>query len=277
MDTSAAASATMTDAIDALLERYLGLLHEYGELRAELSALQAGVYADIARANFAAERGLRYGADHYDGRMRASRRLRLRVGSGDGYAGEDTAPVFTVVHVGDGDEKANGSGNGSAGVASPAAPDTEEGTPESEARKEDEVGEGDEQGWGSSDVKSDDGSNNSNDNNGTKQAAENEEVKEKRRDKKKAAPRNDPLRWFGLLAPAALRQAQARSVRAVEELVPRLASVDAEMARLEIEVRRARKRRAKAEKASASPAVVVAKSQEQEVEALAEKAQEITV
>ena len=65
MDTSAsAAAAAATDAIDALLERYLGLLHEYAGLRAELAAAQAGVFADLARANFAAERGLRYGADH---------------------------------------------------------------------------------------------------------------------------------------------------------------------------------------------------------------------
>ncbi|KAI0396875.1 hypothetical protein F5Y17DRAFT_471341 [Xylariaceae sp. FL0594] len=64
--------------IDSLLERYLGLLDEYARLRERLGSLQAGVYRDIARANYAAERGVRYGADHYDGRMRALRGVCLQ-------------------------------------------------------------------------------------------------------------------------------------------------------------------------------------------------------
>jgi hypothetical protein len=60
----------------------------------------------------------------------------------------------------------------------------------------------------------------------------------------------DPLRWFGLLTPMPLRKAQTQSIRAVEHVIPRLASVSAEMAEVEIEVRRARKRRAKKAEAS---------------------------
>lgn len=56
----------------------------------------------------------------------------------------------------------------------------------------------------------------------------------------------DPIRWFGVLVPPALREAQSRAVEAVEDVIPRLASVQAEMAHVEIEVRRARKKRAKA-------------------------------
>lgn len=58
---------------------------------------------------------------------------------------------------------------------------------------------------------------------------------------------NDPLRWFGILTPMALRDAQRQSIEAVERVIPRLVSVNAEMQTLEIEVRRQRKRRAKAE------------------------------
>lgn len=57
---------------------------------------------------------------------------------------------------------------------------------------------------------------------------------------------NNPLRWFGVLVPQALRDAQSEAVRTVEDILPRLASVQAGMAQVEIEVRRARKRRAKA-------------------------------
>ena len=312
MDTSAsAAAAAATDAIDALLERYLGLLHEYAGLRAELAAAQAGVFADLARANFAAERGLRYGADHYDGRMRASRRLRIRAGGagagGAGNGGEDPAPpVFAVVcarggdqdgdaedweHVDrdvvvDGDE--NGDGDGA------KAPLEEEvSAPHGGTDNEDEA---------SHTSKEDRGSNDSSDNedadgrnrkdssqpavtdgptNGTKPEAEAEAETET--ETEKPAPRrrddsDDPLRWFGLLAPPALRRAQARSVHAVGDLVPRLASVDAAMARLEIEVRRARKRRAKAEKAAREEeAEENREQQDREVGALGDKMREVAV
>ena len=70
--------------IDALLEQYLQLLNEYTELRGQLSQLQSDVFHNIARANFAAERGLRYGQDHYDERMQALRALVLLTGQATG-------------------------------------------------------------------------------------------------------------------------------------------------------------------------------------------------
>lgn len=57
--------------------------------------------------------------------------------------------------------------------------------------------------------------------------------------------RTDPLLMFGVLTPPTLRQAQSSATELVEDIVPRLASVDAEMRELEIEIRRARKRFAK--------------------------------
>jgi hypothetical protein len=57
----------------------------------------------------------------------------------------------------------------------------------------------------------------------------------------------DPMRMFGILIPQALRLAQAGAIKMVEDLVPKLASVDAEMKEVEIKIRRARKHRAKAE------------------------------
>ncbi|OAA71381.1 hypothetical protein ISF_01932 [Cordyceps fumosorosea ARSEF 2679] len=78
-------------------------------------------------------------------------------------------------------------------------------------------------------------------------AAEGGAQDEEDAERKKRAAKN-PLRWFGVLVPQALRDAQTEAVRTVEDVVPRLASVQAEMAHVEIEVRRARKRRAKAGK-----------------------------
>lgn len=65
-------------------------------------------------------------------------------------------------------------------------------------------------------------------------------------EEKKNAKLRNPLHWFGLFAPMPLRTAQHQSIQAVEDIIPRLVSVNAEMLNVEIEVRRARKRRAKA-------------------------------
>ncbi|KAJ9134420.1 hypothetical protein NKR23_g10159 [Pleurostoma richardsiae] len=66
-----------TGLIDGLLERYLTLLDEYTRLRSTLNDLQSRMYQDIARANFSGERGVRYGQDFYDDRMRALKRLQI--------------------------------------------------------------------------------------------------------------------------------------------------------------------------------------------------------
>ncbi|KAL0931676.1 uncharacterized protein CTRU02_212629 [Colletotrichum truncatum] len=179
-----------TDHIDQLLERYLALLDEYTVLRELLGKTQAGMYQNIARANFSAERGVRYGPDYYDERMQASRTLSISVSEGD-----KGIPRFELVKP----------------TEAVTNPETHE-TPGDEGKP----GTGDEAPV-------------------EKAASE------------KAKKSNDPLRWFGILAPLPLRQAQALSVKAVEDVIPRLVSVNAEMMNLEIEVRRARKRRAKAE------------------------------
>ncbi|KAI1212424.1 uncharacterized protein F4807DRAFT_416065 [Annulohypoxylon truncatum] len=181
------------DHIDKLLERYLHLLHEYTALRDQLSSLQTGIYQNIARANFAAERGLRFGQDHYDERMQASRRVAITP-EDDGQ--ESSVPIFTIT--------------------------SESKDPEKEAAVDDDARNVAEEG--------------------EKKEADASSAKMRRR---------DPLRWFGLLTPMALRQAQAQSIEAVEQVIPKLVSVNAEMAQVEIEVRRARKKRAKAEAAAA--------------------------
>jgi hypothetical protein len=166
------------ESIDILLERYLGLLDEYTELRSAMTAIQSDMFQSIARANFSSERGIRYGQVFYDDRMQASRTLKAAT-SAEGH------PVFEVVKI------------------------------DCSRDLESERG--------------DDGS--------------------PAQDEKRAQSSKDPLRWFGLLAPLPLRQAQSQAVQLVENVIPRLVSVNAELAQLEIQVRRARKKRAKAEAA----------------------------
>lgn len=162
--------------IDLLLERYLTLVDEYTKLRSKLNQLQVDIYQNIARANYSAERGIRYGPDLYDERMQAVRQLNIAVG-------EDNVPSFEI------------------GLSQAEVTD---------------------------DVKSNSQSN--------------DDGQEKPTQKPK-----DPLRWFGVLTPMPLRVAQKEAIEAVEDIVPKLVSINAEMIEVEIQVRRQKKRRAKTE------------------------------
>lgn len=194
--------ATDTDTIDALLERYLSLLDEYTTLRTKLGQLQTGMFQHLARANFSAERGMRYGPDYYDERMQTTRQVEISF--------EDNVPVFRVAAS---DEL--------------SSDDASEGPP-ANADAEAEVGpEKPDEGVSASGGK----------------AGKGERTKKPRS--------KDPLRWFGVLTPLALRQTQACAVEGVEQVIPRLVSVNAAMQDVEIQVRRARKKRAKAKAAAA--------------------------
>ena len=177
-------SAMVPDTVDELLERYLALLDEYTTARDALSKLQAGIFHDLARANFTAERGFRYGQDSYDDRMQATRRVDVS-SSGAG------PPSFAVHQVG-----LDAAAEASKSKDTPAVGD---------------------------------------------------ESTEQREPRPRPA---DPLRWFGVLTPMPLRAAQTQAVEAVEDVIPKLASLSAEMADIEIQVGRARKKRAKAEAAA---------------------------
>ncbi|PSR83613.1 hypothetical protein BD289DRAFT_369729 [Coniella lustricola] len=177
--------------IDDLLTRYLLLLDEYTTLRADLSRLQASAFQHLARANFAAERGARYGADQYDERMQASRTV-----ADQGMLADAAAGI-----------KLN-----------------EEPQPNIAKQPKDTT---------------------------TMSSAQDESEKPPSPSKSPLPARTDPLRWFGVLTPFALRQTQTSAVEVVERIVPRLVTVDAAMREVEIEVRRARKRRAKKEASAA--------------------------
>lgn len=240
------------DHIDNLLERYLHLLHEYTTLRDELTALQTDMYQNIARANFAAERGLRYGRDHYDDRMRASRRLAIsrkgqepseaQGGQGQGQDRGDPAvvsgliPSFAVVGP-----TSSATTEDDVRVPSPNPHPEADAEPQSAARRSDDTGPTNTEARRVSTSSSSQADVAVQSKDGAKAS-----IDEKSGGSTTQRP-NDPLRWFGLLTPVPLRQAQAQSIRAVEHVIPRLVSVDVEMIEVEIEVRRARKRRAKAE------------------------------
>ncbi|KAK4241693.1 hypothetical protein C8A03DRAFT_30136 [Achaetomium macrosporum] len=240
--------ANPAETIDLLLEHYLALLDEYTTLRGTLNTVQASIFQSLARANFSAERGIRYyGQDYYDERMQATRRVEIRPKDG----GQDTdpaanrPPVLTVrtyppsasesepePDTVSGTQDGSGSGIESSGAENPVSDsDSELGEVKPSAADDSSSGDGEEKQQGQEK---------------REEAVPASEPAERPQLKCKPA---DPLRWFGILTPLALRQAQGHAIKAVEEIIPRLATLSVEMAAVELEVRRARKRRAKAEKA----------------------------
>ncbi|KAI1313630.1 hypothetical protein F5Y03DRAFT_389929 [Xylaria venustula] len=257
------------DHIDGLLERYLHLLHDYTTLREELTALQTGMYQNIARANFAAERGLRFGQDYYDDRMQASRRLAISYDNQRQDHGQEPSErqngqtpgvlggtVASFAIIGPASVRAAASTaeevSGASVEAAPNPPDPETGAEEESGAPNIEVCSAPtppSQRAGTDAVQSrncaEDTTTGETTGGSPSRIAEKEGTATPQKSRS-----NDPLRWFGLLTPMPLRQAQTQTIRAVEHVIPRLASLNAEMAAVEIEVRRARKRRAKAEAAA---------------------------
>ncbi|KAE9367388.1 hypothetical protein N431DRAFT_486513 [Stipitochalara longipes BDJ] len=196
----------LSEEIDHLFEHYLQLLHQYDTLRSSLSTVQASIQQNIARANFDAQRGVRYGQDCYDQRMQAVRRCCV-TSSPEGPA------VFVVSTVGkDRSAASEGMHKENAESEKPGIPAYVDGMKEEVDAEE--TAEGDKP---------------------------KEDAEEKRADKPK-----DPIRMFGILTPQALRLAQGGGIKMVEDIVPKLVSIDAEMKEVEIKIRRARKHRAKA-------------------------------
>ncbi|CAK7215619.1 hypothetical protein SCUCBS95973_002536 [Sporothrix curviconia] len=202
-----------SELVDELLARYLGLLHDYTELRSQLSARQASMFGHLARANFSAERGFRYGPDHFDGRMQALVRLEVTEDSGSA----EKAAAFAITRP------------------------TKKVSVEAREEANKDIDDGDEGDSIEQKKKQQDGDK--------ADGTAGEGKKNNTQNKKKDRGSRDPLQWFGVLTPMALRQAQQEAIAAIDCLVPRLATISAEMAAVEITVRRARKKRARADAA----------------------------
>lgn len=72
-------------------------------------------------------------------------------------------------------------------------------------------------------------------------STDSEKPPEDPKESKKASRAVDPLRWFGILVPPALRSAQSSFAGAVEGSVPRLVTIARDLRSQEIEIGRVRK------------------------------------
>lgn len=195
------------------------------------------VHQHISRANFSAERGIRYGADFYDGRMQATRACRITVRTSDG----DTVTAPWVQP--EGHEGREAVGDMERSTAAARARMLKDSTASTAAGRGSEKAEG----WNGKGVNTT-ASFTISTTAPMLHAHEADAGKENDPEQTKTSlSSGDPLRMFGLLTPPELRRAQAESITTVEEIVPQLVSVDGEMREVEIRIRRARKYRARAE------------------------------
>ncbi|AEO69467.1 uncharacterized protein THITE_130489, partial [Thermothielavioides terrestris NRRL 8126] len=221
------------ESIDSLLAHYLDLLDEYTRLRDALHTLQADMFQHLARANFSAERGVRYyGQDYYDERMQATRRVQIRLrGEGGDVAGkegsrtgsgsrsesgsgiEESKPLFTIrLHPAPGQEQQE------------KQEQQEDTTPaerpaDRTAAKRDDPASTDASRDASNPDHTSPGETpaaSSPNNNNSSNSSDNSNSSRSKTSRKSKS--DDPLRWFGILTPPALRQAQAQAIRAVEAL-----------------------------------------------------------
>jgi coiled-coil domain-containing protein 115 len=238
--TNASDTSDPVTCLDALLEIYLDRLDTYQKLREELSKNLSAGFLSLANANRTSNlgSGRRYGAEGYDERMKARRRVKLRLpyssqatgkGARDGvetgahsrsdktlYAVEQhkldsgdlrgtPVPLETLAQI---------SAHSSASPPSIPGPKTPDSLTASSISSEAD-------------------------------AARNLAYPpvEKPTKPTKQNPRTypDPLNWYGLLVPPSLRAAQASFISAVDNQIPLLLNTQAQMANLEVQIRALRR------------------------------------
>ncbi|KAK5937761.1 hypothetical protein PMZ80_009890 [Knufia obscura] len=192
----------LSQRLDELLEQYLELLDQYTTLREELSKPFSSGFFSLAQAQRTSTLGAsrRYGQECYDQRMKAQR----VVEDTDGKERIGDRIVYKVVKR----------------IWSSARIEEEK----VEAGKEDS----DPKPSGKTEHTPDDTK-------GTEDMSQNERPEENSSaERKKQDPATrDPITWFGLLAPPALRQCQSHFIQAAENQIPKLLSVQSRMQYLE--------------------------------------------
>ncbi|RDW86180.1 uncharacterized protein DSM5745_02822 [Aspergillus mulundensis] len=220
----------LLESLDALLEKYLHLLDKHQRLQNDLASKLSSGFLSLAHANYTCQPGRRYGADYYDERMKASRRVILQhplsSNRKDSKAEVEGQPqtdapverIFAIEFTSRGGE--------------------DEQTDKYESSESN--GKAPEQ-----ELEQDRKSNNPVETTTTPQPLSDSSDAEPEADAKSEPRRRakrscDPIRWYGILVPPSLRSAQKSFTEAVEGSLPELAGIVVEMRAAEKEISRLR-------------------------------------
>ncbi|KAI9039143.1 uncharacterized protein KD926_009892 [Aspergillus affinis] len=216
-DSSADSPADLLQSLDSLLEKYLDLLDQHQKLQTQLASRISSGFFSLAQANYTCPPGRRYGADYYDERMKATRRVALQspldptndatVTDREDPTGKDESKtIFTIEPV----------TNESSETLSETKPDdSPKEAPDTNVEDSEST-----ESPGETDADS-------------TAAPKPEPVKKK-------PCSSDPIRWFGVLVSPHLRNAQKSFTDVLESPVPQLTSTAFEMRALESEINRVR-------------------------------------
>ncbi|KAL4885040.1 hypothetical protein BJY04DRAFT_158553 [Aspergillus karnatakaensis] len=225
-------TADLAQSLDSILEKYLHLLDKHQRLQGELAAKLSSGFISLAHANYTCPPGRRYGADYYDERMKATRRVILQSSSatdarkynassrGLPQTGMQSGQIFSFASASDvGEEEW------------PSASGIPESLPEPLTHEPSQVADEKGSSMEATAVTQSSGFE-------MKPEADTETKRESVRKKKRTL---DPIRWYGILVPPSLRSAQKSFTEAVEASIPELASTVTEMRVAEKEILRLRK------------------------------------
>ncbi|KAK1141611.1 hypothetical protein N8T08_008875 [Aspergillus melleus] len=216
-DSSADSSADLLQSLDALLEKYLDLLDQHQKFQTELASRISSGFFSLAQANYTCPPGRRYGADYYDERMKATRRV----------APQPPLDPTNEANVTDREDPTGKDGSKAIFAIEQVTNESSEAL--SETKPDDSPKEAPD-----TDAEDSESTESPEDTDADSTAAPKPEPA------KKKPCSSDPIRWFGVLVSPHLRNAQRSFTDVVESPVPQLASTAFKMRALESEINRVR-------------------------------------
>ncbi|KAL4922208.1 hypothetical protein BDW62DRAFT_79147 [Aspergillus aurantiobrunneus] len=224
----------LLSSLDALLEKYLHLLDKHQRLQSELASKLSSGFLSLAHANYTCPPGRRYGADYYDERMKASRKVTLQSPS-------STDKVYHNTEL-ESPTQTGGAWGQIFAIKFTTSSDEEE---QADTRNQSELLESDKIALGQ-EFSNDWGNGDPLKTTVAPRASSNPSKAELKAETKSESVRRiprtlDPIRWYGILVPPSLRSAQRSFTELVEGSLPELAGVMVEMQATEKEVSRLRK------------------------------------
>ncbi|CAO2657706.1 Nn.00g038320.m01.CDS01 [Neocucurbitaria sp. VM-36] len=207
--------------LDELLEQYLHTLDEHEKIRRDLSKQLSSGYMALAQANFHnSSSAVRYGQDCYDERMQAIRKIDVKESDSGLGEGQVRFSTFAVAESHEDIES------------------TETSTQEDPKDEHEKENTSTDQPQPSAETSKPESASDDTSKAGKDSRRDPESATEPTKATNKVA---DPLRWFGILVPPALRSAQSAFISAVEGSIPQLATIARDLRTQEIEIGRVRK------------------------------------
>ncbi|THY88228.1 hypothetical protein D6C95_07129 [Aureobasidium pullulans] len=216
----------LRDQLDALWEKHLTLLDSYHQAQQQLARHFSSGFFDLAQATFKSTTRVRYGQEYYDDRMQATRRFEASTDDNDlpclALKADDTSPSTDTSneHSTKSGEKSSEKEAGEKKTEEPEQQPTPPSTPPRDPDEEEPSKEQEEQ-----------------DKSKTTSG----------QDKAQNKP-CDPLHWYGILVPPALRASQKSFISAVESPLIEAANSAQALRLVAVEIRKLRKDIKKAER-----------------------------